>query len=558
MTESFDFLKEYEFQVEVFDDVLGELGSGTLSFGAGNWTHLSFPWTANYRVLPEGEIQRRLKAKSTDGSWFTLFNCKRIDNSIGVTYLVEGDVNDNFSRIEIRYSDISEWFMPWQRLEGIVGESICWSNRTKHLSTTVKTKHDNFSLSSKSETSTVRTGEDIVLHEHVLFTFESLKGHYFSPEDMQTKALELSNLLSILIAYPLSIVSVEVVCEKDIAHRAFFSTFKRYERDTSDKHFFRKCFIQEQVIHDRWESIFNHYFNSAYRKVTWTRLSGMQRYEGFWEYRALGYVSLLDMYVDQRSRENKRKKIAVPLSSKAKAKLDTKIKTVIPKLAKSQHASVMTIVSDFFIHDRDLDFGEKYRSVTSACDQDILKIINITEKDFKLIKDVRNKIAHGKALDLPESDLLRISTIIDKIVLLMTYWAFIDFGLTNDDFLSSLKTTFSSLRYSADPDSMHIDRMTNPESFLSVSKETFDKVSCLKNRTFVCFTEDASGAIEFSEEFSTAYRNWMSSTAHKSAVTAHAEIFGVAQDRIRYFSPGYIDCGDECQNLASVWVIKAS
>ena len=41
--------------------------------------------------------------------------------------------------------------------------------------------------------------------------------------------------------------------------------------------------------------------------LTSVRLADMQRYDGFWEYRALGYVSLLDKYVSQRSKGQKRK-----------------------------------------------------------------------------------------------------------------------------------------------------------------------------------------------------------------------------------------------------------
>lgn len=480
MTEIIDFTQQYEFKVEVFDDVLGKLGSGTLHFGAERWTHINFDSLAVFEVLPEGKIHRALKAKTESGAWFTLFNCKRIYSSVGAAYVIAGDVSGNFKRIEIRYSDISEWYMPWQRLDGNVGETINWVNPMKHLSTIVKTRHEKFALTSSSETSITRSGEDHVIHEHVLFCFERLNGH-FSPKDMQTKALELSNLLSILIAYPLSIISVQVVCENDYTHRTFFSTFRRVERDVSDNGFSLRCFIQQQSIHDRWESIFNLYFSSAYRKVTWTRLAGMQRYEGFWEYRALGYVSLLDKYVDQRYRDGKlREKITVPLGTRAKTKLDAAIKMLSPLLEESQHAALMTIASNIFAHERELEFSEKYQRVISASDRDMVKIVNISETDFRLIKDVRNKIAHGKALDLPKADFERIDTIISKIVLLMTYWAFMDFGLTNDDFLRCLNTTHNSLRFRAQPDDVHIDRMTKPESFFSVSKQEFDKLSGIK------------------------------------------------------------------------------
>lgn len=557
MTEAIDFTKQFEFKVEVFDHALGKLGSGTLHFGPERWTQIKFDIFEDPYTVPEGKVFRVLKAKTQTNEYFTLFNCKRIYLGMVASYVITGEIGENIKSIDIRYSDISEWYLAWQRLDGNVGDTISWKNPANHLAATVETSEHKFAITSKSETSITQSGEDHIIHEHVLFCFQCLDG-YFSPEDVQAKALELSNLLSILISYPLSINSIQVVCENNFSHSAIFSTFKRVEREASDSNFFLRCFIDKKSIHSRWESIFNRHFNSDFRKVSWTRLAGMQRYEGFWEYRALGYVTLLDKYVDQRYRESGcREKIEIPHSIRAKAKLNTAMKKLKPPLEVAQSDSLMTFICDAFANKREFDFSEKYQRVISTANPDMIRIINISDEDFKLIKKVRDKIAHGEALGMLDDDFGRIDSIVSKIELLLTYWAFLDFGLTDDDFLRCLNTTHNPLRNRAQPDEMHIDRMTKPETFFSVSKENFDKFSGAKGiRVNACFTQSTSGIIEYSDEYSMAYKNWQNSADSRSGGTKHADIFGVAQERITYLVPMYIECGDECLQLPIAWVIK--
>lgn len=556
MTEAIDFTKKYEFEVEVSDAKLGSVGSGILNFGPENWAQINFGLLDISNEIPEGKIFRALKAKTETGKTFTLFDCKRIHYSITATYVVEGDISENIKGIEVRYSDISEWFFQWQRIEGKVGKSIVWENCAEHFSASIKTEFDHLSLISKSETSITRSGEDHILHEHVLFFFEHISGH-FSPEDIRTKSQDLSNLLSILIASPLAIISIQVVCENGLKHGAFFPAFKPMERDISGSNSPHRFFTSKKLVHDRWEIIVNRYFNSDYRKVSWTRLAGMQRYEGFWEYRALGYVTLLDKYVDQHYREsNNNKKIAASIEEEKKLEIDKAVKEIFPLADKNQADSLIQRLDDILAYKRKPSFSEKYQFSISKSNQDMMKIINISDSDFKLIKDVRDDIAHGDALELPDDGFGRINSIISKIELLLTYWAFKDFGLTDNDFLHCLNTTHSPLRLRSQPNQMHIDRLIKPENFFSVSKEDLDRFSSIKNiRINACFAQGISGSIDYSEEYSAAYKKWQADTT-KSGATRHADIFGVAQERIKYLTPMYIECGSEHLELPIAWVIE--
>lgn len=552
MSRTIDFTKQHEFQVDVLDLDQAKLGSGSLKFGPECWIQVN-SGLFEFGGVPEGAEFSRLKAVSPTGKSFTLFQCKRIGFGISADYLVTGDVGEKFKSIEIRYSDVSEWYLGRQWLEGDVADSIRWANPAKHFTATIKTNQKVFALSSRSERSVSRTGEDHILHEHVLFCLERHDTH-FSIEDIQATGMDLLRLLSILIAHPVSIISIQAVCEKGNSCTVFFPSYSQVEREATEKdRFLRQCFIQQQNIHNQWESILNRYFNSSYREISWARLAGMQRYEGFWEYRALGYVSLLDKYVTQRFTNANHP--SVP-SKEVKTKLKEAIRLHSPQLEKNQCNTLMSRLIDAF---QIGSFAEKYQHAISDSDQDMMKVINISEDDFRQIKRVRDKIAHGDAIGLSDDDFGRTQVIVDKIVLLMTYWAFMDFGLKNEDFLRCLDTTHNYLVRTAKPDTMHIDRKLRPNIFFTVSKKDFDMLSSNKRmQVHACFSQRNLGEIEYSENYSELYQTWQNAPARTSGLTNHSDIFGVAAEQIKYMNSMYVSHGEDCLELTAGWIIQAS
>jgi len=558
MTEAMNFATLYELNVKLVDDEFGELGPARLRFGAGRLALISFGLLSAPTLVPDRGRRGVLRATTSEGARFTLFSCKRIGASFWAELVVAGDVAGAFKRIEIRYSDISEWFCPWKPLSGEVGKSVSWMNPIEHLAATVRTGGEEFAVTTRSETSITQSGEDQIFHEHVLFCLEKGHGH-FNQQDVQTKALELEHLLSILIALPLSIVSVRVTCENDIEHMAYFSTWKPLKRDADDTDSPARFFISEKSIHHHWERIFTRYFASPYRKISWSRLAGMQHYEGFWEYRALGYVTLLDKYVDMQYRSAKRSmKIKVPVEPMRQARWNSTLDAISPRLGRGQRDAINRAVNELFSRKREPTFAEKWRCAIDGTDEDVVKIVAITDDDFELIKKVRNTVAHGKAFDFPEEDMERIDSIVTRIALLMTYWAFADVGLTNDDFFRCLSTTHNELRFRARPDVKHIARMTKPQSFFTVSTDRFKQLSSIKRiRVNPCFSKDSSGQLKYSEKYSAAYRKWLTDPSASYKMAEWSEIFGVAKERISYMDSAYIECGDESIEVTCAWIIQS-
>ena len=81
----------------------------------------------------------------------------------------------------------------------------------------------------------------------------------------------------------------------------------------------------------------------------------------------------------------------------------------------------------------------------AATASDVRAVINIADEDFELIKDVRDKIAHGEPPEVADGDFTRIHVTIGKIALLLTYWALHDLGISKGVFLGAMNATHNRL-----------------------------------------------------------------------------------------------------------------
>lgn len=550
MTDEIDFSKQHEHDVEIYHDIYGRLGNGVLSFGGGIFIHVKYGGFDNF-TQPADETTLKLKTKNCDS--FTLFNCKYGHGVIYSDLLVAGSIDRGVTCIGIRYSDISEWFLQGQRVNGCVGESIVWTNPVQPLAVSVKTDEENFSLTSETVGSIKKQGENRTIHEHVNFIFKRNSGT-FTFADLKRKPLELSNLLSILIAYPLSIVSMWVTCDDGHPMPAYFPAFKKIERDFDEDTFVRNALIPRSTLDSCWQTVFDQYYSSKYRKVYWTRLAAMQRHEGFWEYRVLGYVSLLDGYVTELAKIHKPK---IGKKNEKLVALMQALEALQNPLSQEQHDELTPALKSIFPPPSGLNFSEKYNYAIDTTNSDIVKVINLSADDFKSIKYVRDQIAHGNAVDLVKSPYEKIHSIIEKLALLLTYWALIDFGISPSEFTSSLVKTNNILKSNNALNLVHLERITNSALFISVSEETYNKLTNT-NPVIInaCFTQNTKGEIEYSEQYASVYLAWYKKSAESSGLSTFEEIFGVNKENVKYWATAYLEYADKRKEIFGAYVIS--
>jgi ApeA N-terminal domain 1 len=550
MSVEIDFSGRYSYPVQVNHDDLGDLGEATLLFGADHWPQLRFENWQAYDRLGDGKKYERMRATTKDGETFTLLDCSVTGFHLSIDYIVAGDVTAQFKSICIRFNDITEWFMPFRGVEEKIKSGSGNSDRYKQISATITADNQSFNLSSSLVLRVSKSGEDHIVHEHILFTFERTDG-FFTAKDLKKKSHELSTLLSILIAVPLYLVNVLVVCDDGSLNYAFFASLKNKGNNLPPKNW-ADYFITKPLLDGRWQAIFQNYYESEFRAVSWVRLAGMQHYEGFWEYEALGYVSLLDRYVDQRAKGIK--KIPSKVEDIKDTKVHAALQEISPQLTVEQENSVFAVMVKYFMNSKKLFFRDKYNYVAATMDNSIRSIINLSYDDFEKIKDIRDAIAHGDAPDLVETDYERVGIIVNKIALLLTYWSFIDFGLTNEDFLKCL-TNHNPMRLRADIDRIGLQRVTKSAGFFRVSKDTFDRFSQIKGiKVQGCFRVDGNGGVEYAEEHVTALKIWRAKRL--SGEIPVAQIFGRDIEKIKCWGEAYIECGSERLELIQAYFIQ--
>lgn len=551
-------MEKHEYQVEVFHSERGSLGEGTLIFGEGLLARVAF--TLNARTTLENGETLGLVTAIANKNKYTLAQCTYSHFALYADYVFEAEVDTlAFDQIIVRYYEISEWFLHWQRTEGQVGENISWVEKSTPLSVVVSTMNEKFSVKSEYVGTYEISGEETVIREFVEFEFSPLEEQKFDLSDLRAKTGDLSCLFSLLIAYPVTTHSVSVRLQNGRRCRVHFPTFSRPERKAMDSSFWIQCFVQKPAIENKWQTIFDHFYKSKYRGLCWTRLAGMQRYEGFWEYRTLGYVSLLERYATIFS-ENATEAI-IPLASKKK--LDKFRQSVIremPKLDNAYLEKILEIANGAFANKpKGFTFADRYNAVIEATDPDIIKVIALTNEDFDEIKEIRDAVAHGDSPKIQGNDLTKVSAIARKIELLLTYWAFLDFGLTTGDFIESLKRTHSHLRLSAQLNDVHLNRITDSAEFYPVTQEQLNALRSIQGfRIHCCMIKDADGTLHYSEKYAALHKVWTLDLTKPSGYIYAKDIFGIENDAARCVGHAYFECDDDHLEVFHMWVIEGS
>jgi len=546
------FAEEHTHAVKLHHEELGDLGDGKLTFGGSQQVSAQL---SMLNPLPHSEDKYPLgvvRAIDDRGKHYALCGSVAYGDTIYADYLIMGDVSDlQFDRVDIRYSDISEWFLQWRKIKGTVGETLTWERLPQDIDATFVDAGRQFNLKTEYVGSLNHRGEDHVVHEHVEFSVRPATGE-ITLDEAREKAMQLACLFSILIAHPISIIDVCLRTTSQRFCRLYFPTFKPITRDLSNDRFLLKCFIQKHFLDSQWQAILQNYFLSAHRKVRWTRLAGMQRYDDFWEYKALGYVTLLDSYVTHHAGQQEGG--TVPPSSRKMNTLAAELKKCLPVLSGAATTSILDTVSRIFSFRKGQSFSHNYQSTIKSADPDVVKIIAISDQDFKLIKKLRDNVAHGNETGLDDDEFQKIDVIVSRIELLLTYWAFMDFGLSKMDFLKGLNNPFTRLRTHTQIDAKHLARVTGTAEFFQVSPQTFSALSQKGAVAFACFLEGPNREIVFSDHFMQIHRDWQN--ARRAGMFTADQIFGVSLDVVRSVNHIYIECGEETLEFHGTYVFN--
>ena len=147
--------------------------------------------------------------------------------------------------------------------------------------------------------------------------------------NLRSNINDLCTLFSILLAQPVSIISVRVRNKIGRSFALYFTHYEKIEDNDNRLDSRMRYLFQRDLLEANWQTIAQSFFNSDLRDPSWLRLSSMKRYQDFWEYEVAAYVFILDSYVDAKTKSlpKKTKNSSTNKIEKLKARLQTSSST---------------------------------------------------------------------------------------------------------------------------------------------------------------------------------------------------------------------------------------
>ncbi|WP_146129396.1 hypothetical protein [Burkholderia gladioli] len=536
------FVQDYSYSVTATHTSFGILGDGRLTFGPGKGAILQFG-LSNLK-LTERQTLDEVHAVAEDGQHFTLLDCQFEQLFLSCEYVISTETADAFVLAEVEVLDISPWFFGFQSIQGKPGAKVEWINAPAEISASLTLVDGNLIVKAYPSTSIGQTDDGYLIKDSVIFSIECAAA--LSISTMRRYATDLLALLSILLGTPVSISSVRVKSDND---RSGYAFFPYYDSTSVSGTGVRKkeshdYFIKKRIFEANWQEILRNFFSSELRDPIWLRLSGMKRYNDFWEYKVLGYVTLWEAYVSSQTQNLGKKAIAMP--TKAVKRFYEKLDMNKLSLTSEQVRGVKDLVGSVF-QTREYTLQEKTEIVISQADPDIVKIINLSLGDFIRLRKIRDEIAHGDVVTISSDEYPFLVILIKKLTLLLTYFSFIDFGLKKSDFLACLHSPWSRMVRGASVDEAHLDKVMGVAEFIALTTENLLALKPLATgQAFRCFYINDQGEVTYSQEDTRTYFAKLQSNALGNNPD-YNDIFNNHERKIRYVPSLYFE--DDKQNL---------
>jgi len=539
------FTQDYSYSVTATHATLGQLGDGKLTFGPGKGTTLQFRLSTI--KLTERQTLDEVHAVTEAGQHFTLFDCQFELLYLSCQYIVSMETTDAFVLAEVEVLNIAPWFFEYQRIEGKPGEKLEWVNTPREISAGLTLDDKNLTFKAYPHTTIDQTNDGHLIKDSVLFSIESTDT--LSISKVRRYTTDLLALLSILLGVPASISSVSIKSENGNSSYAFFPYYELESDTGTRKKGSQDYFLKKQIFEATWQTIVQNFLPSELRDPLWLRLSGMKRYKDFWEYKVLGYVTLWEAYVSSQTQSLGKKTIAIP--TKAVKRFHEKLAKSELTLTNEQVQGVKDLADSVF-KTREYTLQEKTEIVISQADPDIVKIINLSSDAFVRLRKIRDEIAHGDIITIPPDEHPLLSTRIEKLTLLLTYFAFVEFGLKKDDFLACLRSTWNRMVRGANLNEAHLDKVVGNAEFITLTSENLLALKPVATgQAFCCFYRNDHGEVSYSlDDTKTYFAKLQSNTLGNNP--DYNEVFNNHEKKIRYVPNLYFEDGQHNLHFTAV------
>ena len=277
----------------------------------------------------------------------------------------------------------------------------------------------------------------------IYFSYES--DAYLSFQDIENLMYKTIGLLTWVTGYPVSIESVEVSDGEKDGYLYISSVKKLKKYDTSHP----KSFMHVKALRVYFNQICNNYFDKKeiFENI-WSRTLPLFDFTGVLEYEVMLYTSILDRYFSYQYEKIK------PVQNKNYSSHILKIENFFKTNNEFKNLLegidlIDTIqAKKLFPKIKNPTFIDKKDAYFQHIGEDNLKIF-ISDEDFKKIKYIRDKTAHGNKVELDTDDVLKY---LWKVKILTMYFIYIDLGIKEDDFFVFISNTLHPIPLNCEMD----------------------------------------------------------------------------------------------------------
>ncbi|MEH6447069.1 MAG: hypothetical protein V7765_00265 [Oleispira sp.] len=502
--------------------------------------------------MPLSENEKERFSGRSNSKRYVFVDCGVSGPYIYPNYIIEGVEEESYTGIEVSLTGFSSWFDTDTSYE-ITDTGFKKDLPDKSFDEVVNIDGCKYRISSNGcvDVENIKA-RDFLVSEYTTIKILKVNGT-ISEADAKKLANDMRKLFSLLLGYPLALEYVWLLVETTHIRRPLYFPAQGSDKDPFDNKI--DCIISSSYLHsnDGWKKIFKNYYSNPtqgrFHKI-WGVLPTLFDYNGIWEYELLGYISVLDAYTDKVSKKYRKK-----LDEDVYAQLISKLTGVIDIFHKEIGADYDEIISSFKngvggIKNTNLPtFREKFNSVFSGENKNILDILDFDNDDFSALLKIRNSAAHGNPVATKSDfDLNFECRLNSKLKSILFYLVYLDFGFTSMEFFEFISRTFNRTIKGAGVSEYKLDGILGCEDFYEFCDLDLLEVSKTNKINIAVEVDEESGIYKFNRQITDEIWKWMSSIEKEhSNMEDHVQAFlnASGSNRVKYIARSYVFCGEK-------------
>ncbi|MFV7708507.1 hypothetical protein [Shewanella algae] len=505
------------------------------------------------------ESEKNLITCQSEMNTYILLRNEILADDIWPRYLIHGNSKEDIYGVEILISGLSEWID--QETYFDISETEIKKDRPKpSFNEKIEINGERYQIRSNYNCLIEKKdNRDFLVSETTTVSLVNSE-RAIELEEAENLAYRVKSFFSLLLAAPLSIESAWLLNEDTKKKKPFYFSTPGDNPAPYEKTI--ECLINPvRILKDiGWKSLFDNYFSSEKKEVfenIWVRLPYLLSYPGTWDYEILGYVSTLDSYCNEFSSKNGKK-----LGKAQYKRLKQDLVSIVDKYSVELGEDFKEVFNSFKTGISGMrntnmpTFREKYDFMIEKVDQDIRQIVAFSPTEFSVIKKIRDSAAHGLPIETRDGrDISYEFGLKDKLIVLLFYLVYRDFGISPVEYAKSLKYTFSKFVRNSGIDCTKRDKLAGTVPFWNVDEVSFNLAKNSK-RFYVGVEFDSSvQQFKFSSSVTSECQTWLS---HRKPENRNLieyikkKLFLESDVDIEYVNQVYLVYGEESIELSAV------